>query len=34
MYGTKMKRADMEMLSERYPQVEFGWTMYVGDQAG
>lgn len=31
MYGTKMKRADMEMLSERYPQVEFGWTMYVGD---
>ena len=31
MYGTKMKHADMEMLSERYPQVEFGWTMYVGD---
>ncbi len=31
MYGTKMKRADMEMLSERYPQIEFGWTMYVGD---
>lgn len=31
MYGTKMKRADMQMLSERYPQIEFGWTMYVGD---
>lgn len=31
MYATKMKRADMATLSERHPQIEFGWTMYVGD---
>lgn len=31
MYATKMKRADMATLTERHPQIEFGWTMYVGD---
>lgn len=31
MYSTRLKQADMEMLYERYPQIQWGWTFAVGD---
>lgn len=31
MFATVVKRAQIETLSERYPQIEFGWTMEIGD---
>lgn len=31
MYATHMFRKQAKRLSERYPQIEFGWTIYVGD---
>ena len=30
MYGSRMETEDMDMLRERYPQVEFGFTVYMG----
>lgn len=31
MYATHMFNRQAARLSERYPQIEFGWTIYVGD---
>ena len=31
MYTTHMFKKQAKRLSERYPQIEFGWTMYIGD---
>ena len=31
MYATHMFNRQAKRLSERYPQIEFGWTIYVGD---
>ncbi len=31
MYETVIKRAKVEELAERFPQIEFGWTMEVGN---
>lgn len=31
MYATHMRRKEAARLSERYPQIEFGWTLYFGD---
>ena len=31
MYETHMFNGKAKRLSERYPQIEFGWTIYVGD---
>lgn len=31
MYTTHMFRKQANRLSERYPQIEFGWTLYFGD---
>lgn len=31
MYTTHMFKKQAKHLSERYPQIEFGWTMYIGD---
>lgn len=31
MYATHMFKKHAARLSERYPQIEFGWTMYIGE---
>ena len=31
MFATEIPRRRIEQLAERYPQVEFGWTMIVGN---
>ncbi len=31
MFATNIKRSNIEMLAERYPNITFGWTMRVGD---
>lgn len=31
MYATHMFKKQAARLSERYPHIEFGWTMYIGD---
>lgn len=31
MYATKISGKDMDKLMEAFPQVEFGWTMRIGD---
>lgn len=31
MYTTHMFKKHADRLSERYPQIEFGWTLYFGD---
>lgn len=31
MFATHMFKKQAKRLSERYPQVEFGWTLYMGD---
>lgn len=31
MYSTKIPRKRIEQLAERFPEVEFGWTMVVGN---
>lgn len=33
MYATHMGRKRVERLSERYPQIEFGWTLSVGEHS-
>lgn len=30
MYATKMSRARIDRMAERFPDIEFGWTMSVG----
>ncbi len=29
MFGTPVQKADIKTLTERYPQVTFGWTIYI-----
>lgn len=29
MFGTKVQKADIELLTERYPDVTFGWTIHI-----
>lgn len=31
MFGTQIWRPRIEELAERYPQIEFGWTMRIGE---
>lgn len=31
MYTTHMHKKEADRLSARYPQIEFGWTLYFGD---
>ncbi|MBP3657032.1 MAG: leucine-rich repeat domain-containing protein [Clostridia bacterium] len=31
MYASRLKKQEMDMLFNRYPQITFGWTYYVGD---
>ena len=31
VYESFFKRAEMAMLSERYPHIRFGWTLQIGD---
>ena len=31
MYRSRLDKADMDMLFNRYPQITFGWTFKVGD---
>ena len=31
MFATNIRRSNIEMLAERYPNITFGWTMCVGD---
>lgn len=31
MYASRLDKSDMDMLFNRYPQITFGWTYYIGD---
>lgn len=34
MFGTKVQKPDIELLTERYPNVTFGWTIHIFGKKG